>query len=145
MRKYIFIILGGNKHPFVMLLYIMLDKISLDFDNVNTESQKPAGLNPIEKAIKMAISHKASDVHVKSNRAARLRIACELRRTDVESTREDIFDFCVQYMPMDVEKIEKFLVLYLLQYLVPRTCENFRTYISLIYIIYTISYWIFNI
>ena len=56
-----------------------------------------------------------------------------------------LFDIVFFQQFLDVEKIEKFLVLYLLQYLVPRTRENFRTYISLIYIIYTISYWIFNI
>jgi twitching motility protein PilT len=86
----------------------MLDKFSLELEQTTSEEKRTFLLNSVEKAIKMAIAHKASDVHVKSNRPSRLRIACELRKTDVSSTAEDIYDFCVKHMPMDIEKIEKF-------------------------------------
>ena len=64
--------------------------------------------NPVEMAIRLAINHKASDVHVKSNRSTRLRIKTELKKTDVIANVDDVFEFCHKYMPQDTAKIESF-------------------------------------
>ncbi len=64
--------------------------------------------NPVEVAIRLAINHQASDVHVKSNRATRLRIKTELKKTDVMASAEDLLEFCEKYMPQDHKKLKQF-------------------------------------
>ena len=88
----------------------MLDKFNLNIEEPVVETPvKTMGLpNPVETAIKLAISYNASDVHVKSNRQSRIRIKKELKKTDVVSTKDDLYAFCYKYMPLDHAKIDKF-------------------------------------
>lgn len=87
------------------------DKSSLDLDKQpqrDSDKSTQHFLTPVEKVIKAAIVHSATDVHIKSNRASRLRVLTELRKTDVKATDHDIYDFCIKYMPMDIKKIDRF-------------------------------------
>lgn len=86
------------------------DKTSLNLIEPHSEPSKEArcGASSVEKVIKAAIQHNATDVHIKSNRASRVRILTELKKTDVYATDQDLYDFCNKYMPMDRDKIERF-------------------------------------
>lgn len=91
----------------------MLDKSSFTIEGnveqpVDKAVKATSSFNPVERAIKLGITHNASDVHVKSNRATRIRIKKELKRTDVVASAEDLFAFCRKYMPLDHDKIERF-------------------------------------
>lgn len=87
----------------------MLDKSVFKIeDPTSAQDKKDSNVNPVEVAIRLAINHNATDVHMKSNRAARVRIKTELKRTDVCATSNHIYDFCMKYMPMDHEKIISF-------------------------------------
>jgi Tfp pilus assembly pilus retraction ATPase PilT len=87
----------------------MLDKSTFNIEDSHLEQNQSAlAINPVEIAIKIAINHKASDVHVKSNRQTRVRVKTELKKTDVVASAEDVYAFCRKYMPMDIKKIESF-------------------------------------
>jgi twitching motility protein PilT len=87
----------------------MLDKSTFNIEDSHLEQNESAlAVNPVEIAIKIAINHKASDVHVKSNRQTRVRVKTELKKTDVVASIEDVYAFCRKYMPMDIKKIEAF-------------------------------------
>ena len=83
------------------------DKNNWNIDDSSLKANESI-VNPVETAIRLAISHKASDVHVKSNRATRLRIKTELKKTDVMATADDLYAFCKKHMPQDIAKIDKF-------------------------------------
>lgn len=86
------------------------DKASLNLVEPNQSSGKDSHctVSPVEVVIKAAIQHKATDVHIKSNRPSRMRILTELKKTNIQATEQDIFKFCHKYMPMDHDKIELF-------------------------------------
>lgn len=68
-------------------------------------------INPItniEKAIVLGINHKASDIHIKSDRPTKIRVRCELKQTNVSSSADEILQFCRQMMPLDIEKVDAF-------------------------------------
>ena len=85
-----------------------MDKASFHLQEPQ-EVKKVLGLNSVETAIKLAISYKASDIHVKTNRETRIRIKKELKKTDVRVTEQELYDFCRKYMPGDEAIIQSFI------------------------------------
>lgn len=77
-------------------------------NTLNKPVQNRPVMDPVERIIKTAIKHQASDIHLKSNRVSRIRILTELKKTDMRATTEDIFKFCYAYMPMDHGRIDDF-------------------------------------
>ena len=86
------------------------DKTSLNLVDPDQGSGKDPHylISPVERVIRAAIQHKATDIHIKSNRASRVRILTELKKTDVNASEQDIYEFCRKHMPMDIDKIEQF-------------------------------------
>lgn len=85
-----------------------MDKASFHLQEPQ-EVKKVLSLNSVETAIKLAISYKASDIHVKTNRETRIRIKKELKKTDVRVTEQELYDFCRKYMPGDESIIQSFI------------------------------------